>query len=224
MSSAAMELVLDAFEAAIGPTGPNPLHHRIEHALQVTDEQLARLVAMDIPTVIHLDGAADWVHVRGGPGRVRPRQPRQTGRLAHPLARLRGRRAARRLGDRRAVDLPGPGCGRADRRHGPARRPDRRRDGRAGAHEPETPPWLLDQLLTAEQGLRAVTLDAAWALGDEARRGHLAPGTLGDVTILTGDVTTLTPDEIRAMEVVATIVGGVPAHCADAAVCSRLGG
>ena len=48
---------------------------------------------------------------------------------------------------------------------------------------------MLDQLLTAEQGLRAVTLDAAYALGDEARRGHLAPGTLGDVTILCGDVT-----------------------------------
>ena len=35
---------------------------------------------------------------------------------------------------------------------------------------PEMPAWLLDQTLTAEQGLRAVTLDAAWALGDEARR------------------------------------------------------
>ena len=55
-----------------------------------------------------------------------------------------------------------------------------------------------------------MTLDAAWALGDEARRGHLAPGTLGDVTILSGDITTSTPDEIRAMEVVATIVGGDP--------------
>ena len=54
-------MVLDAFEAAIGPTGPNPLHHRIEHAVQVTDEQLARMVAMDIATVIHLEGAADWL-------------------------------------------------------------------------------------------------------------------------------------------------------------------
>ena len=59
-----MDLVLDAFEAALGPTGPNPLHHRIEHAVQVTDEQLARMVAMDIATVIHLDGAADWLTVR----------------------------------------------------------------------------------------------------------------------------------------------------------------
>ena len=33
-------------------------------------------------------------------------------------------------------------------------------DGRARLF-PEMPAWLLDQTLTAEQGLRAVTLDAA---------------------------------------------------------------
>ncbi len=59
VSSAALELILDAYEAAIGPAGPNPLHHRVEHALQVTDEQLERLVAMGIPTVITLDGEGD---------------------------------------------------------------------------------------------------------------------------------------------------------------------
>jgi predicted amidohydrolase YtcJ len=42
ISPAAIDLVLDAFEAALGPTGPNPLRHRIKHAVQVTDEQLAR--------------------------------------------------------------------------------------------------------------------------------------------------------------------------------------
>jgi len=66
-------------------------------------------------------------------------------------------------------------------------------------------------LLTAEQGLRAVTSDAAWALGDAERRGHLAPGTFGDVTVLSGDVTHGSPDEIRVMTVVAAIVGGIPA-------------
>jgi hypothetical protein len=64
-----------------------------------------------------------------------------------------------------------------------------------------------------------VTLDAAWALGDEARRGHLAVGTLGDVTILSGDVLNATPDEIRAMTVIATIVGGVVEFCADPESC-----
>jgi predicted amidohydrolase YtcJ len=93
-------------------------------------------------------------------------------------------------------------------------------DGRGRAN-PETPAWVLDQLLTAEQGLRAVTVDAAHALGDGSRRGHLAPGTLGDVTILSGDATAGTPEEIRDLEVIATIVGGVVVHCADPEVCGE---
>jgi predicted amidohydrolase YtcJ len=68
--------------------------------------------------------------------------------------------------------------------------------------------------------LRAITLDAAYALGDEARRGHLATGTLGDVTILSGDVTAATPNEIRAVSVVATIVDGVIESCLDPGLCS----
>jgi len=91
-------------------------------------------------------------------------------------------------------------------------------DGR-GREFPETPDWMLDQLLTAEQGLRAVTLDAAWALGDEARRGHLAVGTYGDVTILSGDVTAGTADDVRALQVVATIVDGMTVFCANPALC-----
>jgi predicted amidohydrolase YtcJ len=91
-------------------------------------------------------------------------------------------------------------------------------DGR-GREVPETPEWMLDQLLTAEQGLRSVTVDAAWALGDVARRGLLAPGSLGDITVLSGDVTDATPDEIRAMTVIATIVGGRTVFCGDPAYC-----
>jgi predicted amidohydrolase YtcJ len=91
-------------------------------------------------------------------------------------------------------------------------------DGR-GLANPTTPDWVLDQLLTAEQGLRAVTLDAAYALGDESRRGHLAPGMVGDVTIVSGDVLAATPDEIRAMTIVATLVAGEAAYCHDSVVC-----
>ena len=87
---------------------------------------------------------------------------------------------------------------------------------------PKMPSWLLDQTITAEQGLRAVTLDAAWALGDDARRGYLDRGALGDVTILNGDITDATPDEIRAMDVIATIVGGVPTYCPASEICSKL--
>jgi predicted amidohydrolase YtcJ len=94
-------------------------------------------------------------------------------------------------------------------------------DGRGRADE-QTTDWILEQLLTAQQGLRAVTVESAYALGDDARRGHLAPGTLGDVTILSGDVTGgATPDEIRALDVVGTIVGGVVEFCGDPEVCAQ---
>jgi predicted amidohydrolase YtcJ len=227
MSSVAQELVLDALEAAIGPTGPNPLHHRIEHAVQVTDEELARMVAMDLATVIHLDGEADWIMYddflapfdRDNPG---PEIEAQVGRWRDFVDA--GLHVAS------ATDAPWtfpdfkPGDKLVELTDDMGRPVDQIAAGMDGRARmvPKLPSWLLDQTLTAEQGLRAVTLDAAWALRDETRRGHLAPGTLGDVTILSGDVTDATPDEIRAMGVIATIVGGVPAYCPDSEICSRL--
>ena len=175
MSTEAMELVLDAFEAAIGPTGPNPLHHRIEHALQVTDEHLARMVAMDIATVIHLEGASDWILDQGLLAEVDRDDPEQL----VLLGRWRDFVEAG-LHVASATDAPWtfPDFELTDDMGRPVDQIAAGMDGRLRTR-PATPPWAQDQLLTAEQGLRAVTLDAAWALGDEGRRGHLAPGTAG---------------------------------------------
>ncbi len=217
VSTEAAEMVLGAYEAALGPNGPNPLHHRIDHAIQVADNQLARMVAMDLATVIHLDGAAgDWVlwseylghgsadNLEGGTAWLTRWREFVDARL-HVAA---------------ATDMPWflTDLGLTDDISRPVDQIAGGMDGR-GRSFPETPEWMLDQLLTAEQGLRAVTLDAAYALGDEARRGHLAPGAVGDVTILSGDVLDATPDEIRAMDVIATIVDGIVVHCADTEVC-----
>ena len=221
VSTEAQEMVLDAYEAALGPSGPNPLHHRVDHAIQVSDDQLARMVAMDLATVIHLDGTAgDWVSWSEYLGHGSP--DALEGGTAW-LTRWRDFVDAG-LHVAAASDTPWflPDSILTDDISRPVDQIAGGMDGR-GRTVPETPEWMQDQLLTAEQGLRAVTLGAAYALGDEARRGHLAPGTLGDVTILSGDVTTAAPDEIRAMTVVATIVGGVPAYCADPAICTQPG-
>ena len=217
VSTEAQSLVVDAFKEALGASGPNPLHHRIEHAIEVSDEQLARMVAMDLVTVIHPDGGSvDWVLWNEYMGQDADYPPDQIGWLT----RLRDFFDA---GLHVAVGTDAPwffpdltltnDIGRAvDHIAGGM-------DGRGREH-PETPNWILEQLLTADEGLRAVTLDAAYALGDESRRGHLAPGTLGDVTILSGDVTGgATPDEIRALEVIATIVDGIVVYCSDTEVC-----
>jgi predicted amidohydrolase YtcJ len=216
MSTAAQALVLDAFQAAIGPSGPNPLHHRVEHAMQVTDDQLARLVAMDIGVVTHLDGAADWIL----DSRVIAEFDRDDpGEATDLFARWRDFVDAG-LHVASATDAPWtfPAHELTDDLGRPVDQIAAGMDGRLRS-KPETPPWLGDQLLTADQALRTVTLDAAWMLGDDARRGHLAPSTVGDVTILSGDVRTASPDEIRAMSVLATIVGGSTAFCGEPRIC-----
>lgn len=217
VSTEAHEMVLDAFEAAVGPNGPNPLRHRIDHAIQVTDEQLARMVAMDLATVIHLDGAAaDWVLEADYLGNLGPDNPGET---VAWLARWRDFVDAG-LAVAAASDAPWifPGFALTDDIGRPTDQIAGGMDGR-GRTNPNTPDWVLDQLLTAEQGLRATTVDAADALGDAARRGHLATGMLGDITILSGDIAGATADEIRALKVVATIVGGTVAFCADQEIC-----
>jgi predicted amidohydrolase YtcJ len=218
VSTQAMDLVLDAFEAAIGPNGPNPLHHRIEHALEVSDEQLARMTAMDLVTVIHPDGGAvDWVLWNDYMGLGSDYPADQIGWLGRWRDFVdAGLRVAA------ATDAPWffPESGLTDDIGRPVDQVAGGMDGRSREH-PETPEWILDQLLTAEQVLRALTVDAAYALGDESRRGHLAPGTLGDVTILSGNLTDATPDEIRAMTVIGSIVGGIVEYCGDPSTCGR---
>jgi hypothetical protein len=227
MSATAQDLVLDAFEAALGRAGPNLLHHRIEHAVQVTDEQLARMVALDLAVVIHLDGEPEWIMYDSFLADFDRDNPPAD--IKAQVGRWRDFVDAG-LHVASATDAPWtfpdfePGDRLVELSDDMGRPVDQIAAGIDGRIRlfPKVPSWLLDQPLTAEQGLRAVTVDAAWALGDEARRGHLAPGTLGDITILSGDVTGgVTPDEIRAMDVVATIVGGVPEYCPDTKVCPQ---
>jgi predicted amidohydrolase YtcJ len=216
VSTEAQNLVLDAFVTAIGPNGPNPLHHRIEHALEVSDEQLARMAAMDLVTVIHPDGVAvDWMLWTDYLGMGAGYPPGQLGWLG----RWRDFVDAG-LHVAAATDAPWffPDIVLTDNIGRPVDQIAGGMEGR-GREYPETPEWILDQLLTAEQVLRALTVDAAYAVGDESHRGHLAPGMLGDVTILSGDVSSATADEIRAMEVIATIVDGI-VHCSDTNVCA----
>ena len=220
VSTEAMEMVLDAFEAAIGPAGPNPLHHRIEHALQVTDDQLARMVALDLAIGAQLDGVAtDWVTWAATADEEDLRDYE-----AEDVAWLGRWRDFVDAGLHVAGTSDAPwffpnDFTLSDDVGRPVDEIAGGMDGR-GREFPETRPWALDQLLTAEQGLRAVTVDAAWALGDEKNRGHLAVGAYGDVTILSRDVTQGTPDEIRSTTVVATIVDGVTVYCDGPALCA----
>ena len=155
-------MVLDAFEAAFGATGPNPLHHRIEHAIEVSDEQLARMVAMDMVTVIHPDGGSvDWVLWNDYMGQGDRDYPAEQ---IGWLTRLRDFVDAG-LHVAAATDAPWffPDFALTDDIGRPSTRsPAAWTAGVARTRRPRS--GSLEHLLTAEQGLRAVTLDAAYAV------------------------------------------------------------
>lgn len=212
ISSDSHQMVLDAFETALGGE-PNLLHHRIEHAVQVTDEQLQRIAEMGLVVVGHTagfptDSLAD---------------PDYQEDLGEDTAWLNRYRDFVEAGIRfaSASDTPWmypdlqvtPDLGRPQDLIAGAM------DGQ-GTDGTEPPPFIEAQTLTFEQALRSVTIDAAYAIGADDTRGHLAPRTYGDVTILDGNMAGASPDELRRLRVVATIVGGEILFCDERPLCS----
>lgn len=76
----------------------------------------------------------------------------------------------------------------------------------------ERPAWRPDEAVTVEQALQAITAAPAWLAGDERRRGRLLPGFLADLVVLDRDPVAVPPDELRDVQVVATMVGGRWVH------------
>jgi predicted amidohydrolase YtcJ len=71
--------------------------------------------------------------------------------------------------------------------------------------------------ITAEQALRAHTLNAAHAIGREDDLGSIAPGKRADFAVLAGDPLAVPSDEIAAIDVLQTWVGGVARHTKELA-------
>jgi predicted amidohydrolase YtcJ len=76
----------------------------------------------------------------------------------------------------------------------------------------DRPAWRREQALTLEQALHASTVAPAWLAGDERRRGRLLPGYLADLVVLDRDPLAVPPEELREVQVVATMVGGRWVH------------
>ena len=68
--------------------------------------------------------------------------------------------------------------------------------------------WFPEQRLTVEEALRAYTLGSAYAAFQENEKGSIAPGKLGDIVVISDDLFTIPPAEIKDSHVVMTIVGG----------------
>ena len=76
----------------------------------------------------------------------------------------------------------------------------------------ERPAWHPEEAVTLEQAVHATCVAPAWLSGDERRRGRLLPGMLADLVVLDRDPFVVEPEELRELEVLATMVGGRWVH------------
>jgi predicted amidohydrolase YtcJ len=64
------------------------------------------------------------------------------------------------------------------------------------------------QVMTREEALRSYTIQNAYAAFEEDVKGSLSPGKYADIVVLSKDILTVPPEEIREAKVLYTIVGG----------------
>jgi predicted amidohydrolase YtcJ len=177
---------LDAFEATRGEWQPRGLRPRIEHAQLVHPDDLQRFAALGVACSVQLSHAPSDRDLAEG----------------HWGDRIGGAYAFRSLWDSGAVLANGSDA--------PIEELDPLLGIRAGTLRTldERPPWHPEEALTVEQALLATTVTPAWLAGDERRRGKLLPGYLADLVVLDRDPLGCSPEELRDVAVVATMVGG----------------
>jgi predicted amidohydrolase YtcJ len=72
--------------------------------------------------------------------------------------------------------------------------------------------WFPEERVDLETALRAYTVNNAWAAGEEAIKGRLAPGLLADLVVLERDPFGSDPAMLKDARVFLTIVGGRVVH------------
>lgn len=75
--------------------------------------------------------------------------------------------------------------------------------------------WYPDQRLTLEEALRGYTIEAAYAEFEERVKGSIEKEKLADLTVISEDITRLTPKEILSLRVLKTFVGGKVVYESD---------
>ena len=181
---------LDAFEATRDSWQPKGLRQRIEHAQCLTAEDLPRFAELGVACSVQFSHAPSD---RDLADRLWP-------------DRIEGTYAFRSLLDSGAVVANGSDA--------PVEELEPLAGIAAGVLRSidERPGWRPEEALTVEQALHATCVAPAWLSGDERRRGKLLPGYLADLVVLDRDPVTCRPEELRELEVGATMVGGRWVH------------
>ncbi|MDQ3670168.1 MAG: amidohydrolase [Actinomycetota bacterium] len=177
---------LDAFEATEDEWRPRGLRQRIEHAQLLAEEDIPRFGRLGIAASVQFSHA--------------PSDRDVADRL---WAGMTDRAYAwRSLLDTGAVVVNGSDAPieELDPLMGICAGVLRSLDAREG--------WHPEQAVSAEEALAASTITPSWLARDEHRRGRLVPGQLADLVVLDRDPLSCPPEELGAVTVIATMLGG----------------
>lgn len=185
----AIDQVLNVAERTLKAHPKSNHGHRLEHNALITSQQMARAKRLGIALSFFVDQV--WLYGHRLPELVGDRSLRYS-----PLA------DALDLGHRISIhgDHPATSIQPFRSLKTAVTRSMRSSDGKLGA----------DQALTIEQGLRAMTIDAAWQLGLDAEVGSLKQGKAADLVWLDRNPLSTAPDELDRIQVKATWVAGKP--------------
>ena len=81
----------------------------------------------------------------------------------------------------------------------------------------QPPPALAANARSVAQALRAMTIEGAFALGQETELGSLSPAKLAGLIVLSDKPLEVAADDLLAPHVQMTLAGGLAAYCADSA-------
>ena len=198
-------------------THPNPdARHRVEHVVQLRDDQLAMIGELGMIASIQPGIPGDLAAEAGFPELVARGQTRWIARWRDLVES-----GVRTIG---STDMPwlvlGLGSRATELPHGSPLEAVYQAVTRQSYLGRPPEDWQLAQRLTVDQALRLFTIDAAYGTFEEEVKGSLARGKYADLVILSDDPTTVTVDALLDIQVLATVVGGQVEHCADTTLCS----
>ena len=187
--------LLDMLERIIQENGARDRRFRLVHAQVMTDRDIERAGRLGIVAEVqpfHTSDDMRWMEERIG------------------RDRSRGAYAFRRLWDAGAVvsfgsDSPGTNASRYYLNPMLGLYAAVTRMTLSG--QPEGG-WFPQERLTIEEAIRAYTLNTAYAGYEERLKGSITVGKLADFVVLSDDLLTINPRQIKDVEVAMTFVGG----------------
>jgi predicted amidohydrolase YtcJ len=184
IGDAANRAALDAFERSREAWQPLGLRQRIEHAQCLAPEDVARFAELGVTASVQFSHAPS---------------DEELAKRYWP-DRLDGAYSFRSLLDSGALLANGSDA------------PVEELEPWAGVLAAVLDHWREDQRLTLEQALQAVCVAPTWLSHDERVRGTLVPGRYADLVVLDRDPLACEPEELREVQVVATMLGGRWTH------------